>query len=122
VWALTSILQGINVSILNPLRGNQEYLLKQIALRKRGRTKITGELWVVKPLWRCICCVGIVDRRWNEVLIILADGKPKKVIGHGKECRRKLSVFVWNRIEVLQSLYIRRKYVLVRRRRVKPAI
>jgi len=50
-----------------------------IALRESARTGIAGELWDVEP-FMFICSRGVVDRRWNEFLVILFGRKLKRVL------------------------------------------
>jgi hypothetical protein len=50
-----------------------------MALMESARTGIADELWDVE-LMRYICSRGVVDRRWNEFIVILFGRKLKRVL------------------------------------------
>jgi hypothetical protein len=90
---------------------------------KEGKgTKAASELCDGGPLWRYVNSVRVFHGGWNDFLIIIIDGELKRVVGLGRQSRRKVSMFEWKRVEVLGLVYFGCKYVLVRRRNMKSAI
>jgi len=93
-----------------------------MALREGKETKAARELRDGGPLWRYVNSVRVVQRGWNDFLIIIIDGKLKRVVRLERQSRREVSMFEWRRVEVLGLAYFRCKYVLVSRRNMKSAI
>ena len=57
------------------------------------RTEIASDLWDMESMWRYICSVVVVDRRWNDFLEIVVDLKLKRVFRRGRKWKRKHFIF-----------------------------